>query len=116
MRAAIEKLKRKPESYRHKLALLTASGIMLVVVTLWATSNGFVGLPQRSSTVTQYDATRVYRGNSISIDDTPSPIENSKGALGAALSQFMEEWNSIKDSMANVFTPFISGIEVYQSK
>lgn len=54
--------------------------------------------------------------NVVSADLAPSPIENTKNVFGAAFGEIGQKYQEFKDSLANVFVPFITGIEVYQKK
>ncbi|HEY4515717.1 MAG TPA: hypothetical protein VJH67_00840 [Candidatus Paceibacterota bacterium] len=106
MRNTIHKLKQKSESYRHKVAFFTASALTLAVLVGWAGYRGFINMP--SGTVA-YEET-------LEIEVVPSPIQNSRNAFGAAFEKFIEQFDSFKESIANVLVPFMSGIEVYESK
>ena len=113
MRKTIENLRMKPESYRHKLAFFTATTISLIIFVGWAGSKSYIGLPNRE--VAYKPEQNVAAAASAKIE-TLSPFDNSINALKAAFSQFGDQYASLRESLSNVLVPFISGIEVYESK
>ena len=113
MRKTIEKLRRKPDSYKHKFAFFTATFISLIIFAGWAGSKGYIGLP--SGEVAYTPEQNVAAASSAKLE-VPSPFDNSMNAIKAAFGQFGEQYNSLKESLSNVLVPFISGIEVYESK
>lgn len=114
----IENLRRKPESYRHKIALFTSTTFSLIVFVAWASFNGFIGMPKSSvaeENPSQNTATVSEASLNLS-EEALSPLGNSKSALKAALDQFSAQFGVLKESLSNVLVPFMSGIEVYESK
>jgi hypothetical protein len=88
----------KPEAYRKKIALVSTVFIFMLIVGVWANVRGF-------------------GSDSAKLAVAPQ-IEEKKGdtAPTRALSRsFSESFNAFKESLASVFVPFITGIEVYES-
>lgn len=100
----------KPESYRHKVAFFTATTISLAIFFSWAGFKGYIGLPNGEIAYVEP------QNNTAAVISTPTPFDNSKNAFSAAMSQFSGQFSALKESLANVFVPFISGIEVYESE
>lgn len=113
MRAVIHKLYQRPESYRHKVAFFTSSIISLAIFVSWAGFKGYIGLPNGQVAYTPEQNVAALAATQT---EPASPFDNSINAFKAAFSQFGEEFESLKESLSNVFVPFISGIEVYESK
>ncbi len=117
----IYKLRERPESYRHKVAFFTAAALSLAIFISWAGAKGFISLPQGQVAYgpdiqnTSYQS-KLGTGQAAAVSEAPSPLDNSINALKTAFSQFGDGFNSLKESFFNVFVPFISGIEVYESK
>jgi hypothetical protein len=128
MRKIIEKLKQKPESYRHKVAFFTATVLSLAIFFSWAGAKGYIGMPDgmpeseityansNNGTVSNTSVQNTLAAREAVSVSASSPLDNSKNALSAAFSQFSEQFAAMKESLANVFVPFIGGIEVYESK
>lgn len=125
MRASIEKLKQKPESYRHKFALLTSAGFTLAVFMVWASYQGYIAVP-RPDSVVEYnsaDAGSLSTGNQIAgvseynaTNSAPSPLDNSKSMFESMFAEIGNTYNELTGSILDVLAPFVSGIEVYQSE
>lgn len=113
MLKTIYKLRERPESYRHKVAFFTATAISLIIFAGWAGSKGYIGLPNGQ---VAYEPEQNVAALAASQTEPASPFDNSMNAFKAAFSQFGEEFESLKESLSNVLVPFISGIEVYESK
>ncbi|MEK7062638.1 MAG: hypothetical protein AAB946_01235 [Patescibacteria group bacterium] len=113
MLKTIHKLREQPESYRHKVAFFTTTVISLAIFVSWAGFKGYIGLPNGQ---VAYEPEQNMAAILTSKTEAPSPFDNSINAFKAAFSQFGEEYNAIKESLSNVLVPFISGIEVYESK
>jgi hypothetical protein len=117
----IENLRMKPESYRHKVAFFTATALSLAIFVGWAGFKGYIGLPNGTVAYDKTAKSVPYQSKSVSgqtavVSEAPSPFLNSINALKAAFGQFGEQYDILKESLSNVFVPFISGIEVYESK
>lgn len=115
MSSTMDRLRAKPESYRHKLAFFTATFLSLVVFVGWAGFEGYIRLPngEVSYNESQQNIASVAASNSTNV---LTPFDNSKNALRATMEQFSKQFGILKESLSNVFVPFISGIEVYESK
>jgi len=114
MRATIEKLKQKPESYRHKFALFASAGFTVAVFMVWATSQGYMAVPRPGSTVEYNSGSQT--ASVSQYNSAPSPIDNSVSLFEGAVSEMGDKYNELKSSVLDVLAPFVSGIEVYQSE
>lgn len=110
----IENLRLKPESYRHKVAFFAATVLSFLIFVGWAGFKGYIALP--NGTVAYEPQAQNIAAVAGAKTEAPSPFDNSVSALKAAWSQFGDEYASLKESLSNVLVPFISGIEVYESK
>ncbi|MEK7117178.1 MAG: hypothetical protein AAB861_00190 [Patescibacteria group bacterium] len=113
MLKTIHKLREQPESYRHKVAFFTTTVISLAIFVSWAGFKGYIGFPEGQVAYTPEQNVAALTASQI---EPASPFDNSMNAFKAAFSKFGEEYNSLKESLSNVLVPFISGIEVYESK
>ena len=127
----LDNLLQKPESYRHKVAAGSAFGITLVIAAVWAFTNGFFGFGT-TTTVTRTEsgsqqliASAVASNSSVTAsaskttprksDNTAnSPLDNTKNAFGAAFGEIGKQFEGLKESLASVLVPFITGIDVYE--
>src|SRR5690349_15896105 len=103
----LEEIRKKPESSRRKIALGTSLGVMLLIVSVCAYNKGYFG----------YSTTTVVAEKTESIQETSTPdINKSKinTPLTLALDQIIKRYGELRDSIASVMVPFITGIDVYQ--
>lgn len=52
----------------------------------------------------------------IRAQEAPSPLENSKETLDGLFGSIVREYREFKDSVGAVLVPFVTGIDVYESK
>jgi hypothetical protein len=125
----LDKILEKPESYRHKVAAGSAFALTLMIAGVWAYTNGFFGFGT-TTTVTRSEsqqliASVIASDSSVSASATKtaprksdntanSPLDNTKNAFGAAFGEMGKKFDMLKESLASVLVPFITGIEVYE--
>ncbi len=100
----LEGLKQKPESFRQKVALSGAALISLLIFSGWFYSKGYFGYS--TTTATQNEVTEAP-------STAKSPLENTKVTFNSVFDQISREYQALKDSIASVLVPFITGIDVY---
>lgn len=108
----LEKLKQKPESHRHKVALGTSFLVTLLIAGVWAGQKGFFGFSEE--TVVTKNQVEVVDKNPVAKNQKEnSPLANTKNAFSAAFSEINVKYSEIKESMSSVIVPFMTGIDVY---
>jgi hypothetical protein len=100
----------KPEEHRNKWALGLAVVFSVLIFVSFAFYKGYLSF----GNIYQKSGNQV--ANVISADAAPSPIENTKQTFKAAFEEIDKQYQEFKNSMAAVFVPFITGIEVYERK
>jgi hypothetical protein len=99
------------ESYRQKWATGLAVSFSLVIFVGFAFYKGYLGF-ENSKSVVQKPTLEL--ASVVSAEKAPSPIDGSKQNLKSLLYEIDNQYQSFKDSLANVLVPFITGIEVYE--
>ena len=102
-------LKQKPEHVRHKIALGGAFLITLIIFVGWAFSKGFFGY----SNTTVVTETKIVEKT---ISQAKSPIGNTKSTFSSVFSGVSAQYDALKESVASVIVPFITGIDVYNKQ
>lgn len=59
---------------------------------------------------------KVQTANIVAAEVVPSPVENTKKTFQAAFEEIDKKYQEFKESLSDVFVPFITGIEVYERK
>lgn len=105
-----EKILNKPESYRKKLAVFSSLFIFMLVVGAWGNVRGFWSNSETNVTVsTEEKPSDTKQLILVSKTSSPTPIQAVRRSFSGVMSAF-------KESLASVFVPFITGIEVYNSE
>lgn len=107
----LEDLRQKPEHYRHKVALSGALVVTLMIFSGWAFSKGFFGFGEE--TILTKSEVGKEEVQTSSLSSSNSPVGNTKNAFSAAFEEIGRQYQAIKESMASVLVPFVTGIEVY---
>ncbi len=111
MRALLEKIRQKPETHKKGVALGLALALTLVISLGWAGQKGWLGEGSIAGSAQPAESRLVGK-----VVQPLSPIESSKRSLTSGLSGLRGLYASMRDSVASVFVPFITGIEVYERK
>src|SRR3989344_6611278 len=104
----------KSEEYRNRWALGLAVVCSVFIFTGWGFFTGFLSFGNNNQVVGQKSGSQT--AAVVSVKLVPTPIENTKETFKSAFSGIKEKYQEFKDSMADVFVPFITGIEVYENK
>ncbi|MFA6270205.1 MAG: hypothetical protein WC657_03295 [Candidatus Paceibacterota bacterium] len=98
----------KSEKHRNGWALGLSVGCSIFIFTSFAFYRGFLNFGEI------YVAPPKQVASVVSADLVPSPIQNTKKTFEAAFGEIGKKYQELTDSVATVFVPFISSIEVYQ--
>ncbi len=115
MQSFLEKIRQSSETHKQGVALGLSLVLTLVVAFGWAGQRGLIefsgdNLAQKASVAPSARAENPVSG------DLPTPLDQLKLSLGSAWSGLGEVYGSVRDSLAGVFVPFITGIEVYERR
>ena len=108
MRALLEKIRQQPETHKKGVALGLSLALTLVISLGWAGQRGWLN----NGEVAQAPKANQITSNTLAL----SPIQSSKKSLASGLSGLEGLYEAVKNSVASVFVPFITGIEVYERK
>lgn len=100
----------KPEEHRNKWALGLTVTLSVFIFISFAFYKGYLGFGN-DNVVSKNQVANV-----ISADLAPSPVQNTKETFGTAFEEIGKQYQEFKNSISNVFVPFITGIEVYERK
>ena len=108
----LDGLKKRPESTRRKIAFSLSLFISLLIFSGWALNKGYFGY---STTTVAQNSEGVLESSSSSTEapKVGSPLVNSESTFNSAFDQIKEQFNILKESLASVLVPFITGIDVY---
>lgn len=101
----------KPEESRGRWALGLTVAFTVVIFFSFALHEGFVSFGNKGKIAEQKKETQVAN---VASSKAPSPIESSKETFKAAFKEIGDQYTELKETILNVFVPFISGIEVYE--
>ena len=104
----------KSEEHRNKWAFGLTVICSIFIFTGWGFFSGFLNFGGGSELTKQ--ASKNQTAAVVSTKSVPSPIENTKNTFKSAFGGIKEQYQEFKNSMADVFVPFITGIEVYEKK
>ena len=104
----------KSEKHRNKWALSLAVVCSVFIFTGWGFFTGFLNFENNNQVVGQKSGSQT--AAVVSAKLVPTPIENTKETFKSAFGGIKEQYQEFKNSMADVFVPFITGIEVYEKK
>lgn len=108
-----ENLLKKPESYRKKAALATTLALFAIILFSWSFYEGLITFPDKE--ISGFPRDNLAASAALE-KEALSPMENISGAFDSVFKEFKNEYNALKESLESVFVPFISGIEVYESR
>lgn len=101
----------QPEEHRNKWALGLAIGCSVFIFIGWGFFTGFLSFRGDSKLVGSKSGSQT--AAVVSAKKVPSPVENTKNSFKSAFGEMKKQYQEFKDSMADVFVPFITGIDVY---
>lgn len=96
----------KSESHRRKIALASTFFIFMLIAGVWGNMRGFLG-----------NSTQVDEAPAITVEVArpAKPTKAIGNSFSGVLRELTKQFDSFKESLASVFVPFITGIEVYDS-
>lgn len=97
----------RPEAYRNKWAVGLATTLSLIIFLAFGFYKGYLNVQ---------NSNQIEKVAIVPAEKAPSPIENSKTVFGGILKDFKSKYTDLKESMASVFVPFITSIEVYDNQ
>lgn len=100
--------------YRNRWALGLSVVSSLFIFISFAFYKGYISLGNDSGQIIA--AEQKYSDQVASIVTPASPLQNTKETFEAAFNEINKQYQEFKDSLSNVFVPFISGIEIYERK
>lgn len=104
-------LQNKSESYRKKAALLTTVGLFSIIFISWAAYRGMISLPETIAFESD-----ISNEKNLGAIEAASPFESISAAFGSVFTELKSEYRALQESVSDVFVPFITGIEVYESR
>ncbi|MEK7642667.1 MAG: hypothetical protein AAB392_02625 [Patescibacteria group bacterium] len=113
MRALLQNIREKPEHHKRSVAFGLSLVLTFVVALGWL---GQKSLFDGSPSVAKNAKTEAKKQTASAIDSAPSPLESSKKSVSSGLNEVKEAYENLKESLADVLVPFITGIEVYERK
>lgn len=108
----IDKINKRDEEYRRKFALYTSLFVFVAIFSIWSFERGILDLNSDNSNISKKENT----GQLASVEATPSPLDSSKEVVDSVWSEISKSYEEFKESLSNVFVPFVTGIEVYERK
>jgi hypothetical protein len=99
------------EEHRNKWALSLAVVFSLFIFVGFAFYRGYININFGNNQRSTKNVASV-----VSAESAPSPLQNTKTTFKNAFDKIGEQYQQIKNSMANVLVPFVTGIEVYERK
>lgn len=102
----------QPEESRNRWAFGLATTFTILIFFSWMFYNGYMNFGGKG-TVAKEKKTNQVAAAAVSAQ---SPLENSKEVFKAAFKEIDSKYQEIKNSIANVLVPFVTGIEVYERK
>ena len=103
----------REESYRKRWALGLSIVLTVFIFVGFAFYKGYVGFGG-GNIARQKSASQA--ANVISAENVISPIQSAKETFGTVLGELGKQYEKFKESVSDVFVPFVSGIEVYEKK
>lgn len=100
------------EDYRNRWAFGLTVTCSILVLTSFVFYKGLVSFGGDQNLVNQNTQT----ASVIKAEDAPSPIESSKDTISGLFGTMIREYSDFKDSIGAVLVPFVTGIDVYESK
>jgi hypothetical protein len=101
----------KSEEHREKWALGLTVFFTAVIFFSWTLYKGYIDLGGSGTVVVKEEPKAL-----VATAAAPGPIENSKSTLRNAFDEFAKQYSDFKESVSSVIVPFITGIEVYESR
>lgn len=100
----------KGEDHRAKWAFGISLALSLFILVGFGFYKGYLNI--------NFGSGQMASAVSASTDSvkTLSPIDNSKKIIKSALRDVKKQYDALKDSVASVLVPFMSGVEVYQKE
>lgn len=108
----IDKINKRDEEYRRKFALYASLFVFVAVFGVWSLQRGILDLNSGRPDISKKENS----GQLASVEAAPSPLDSSKEVAGSVWSELNKSYNELKESLSNVFVPFVTGIEVYERK
>ena len=103
----LDELKKKPEATRRKVAFSVSLFVTLVIFSGWVYNKGYL----------DYDAPIIAQNSQETSEkqevSAPSPIENTTSSFDSIFAGIRIQYDALKESVAAVLVPFITGIDVY---
>lgn len=104
----------KGEEYRNKWALGFTIIIFLFIFTGFGFYKGYINLGNGEVMAQKKSSNQV--ANVVAADLAPSPFDNSKKTFSAAFDEIAKQYDLFKESVSAVLVPFVTSIDVYESK
>lgn len=102
----------QPEESRNRWAFGFATTFTVAIFFGWMFYSGYLSFGDKGTIAKEKNTNQV----AAAAVSAQSPLENSKGVFKAAFKEIDDKYHEIKDSIANVLVPFVTGIEVYERK
>lgn len=102
------------EPQKKAISVSLSSFFTIILIFFWMTDRGFIGSSNNLVQNTKNDP-KIEKTDNL-ITKKVSPLTSVKRVLGYGLDASKEVYTNIKDSVASVFVPFITGIEIYERK
>lgn len=107
----INKINKKEERHRRRIALFSSLFVFVLVFSIWSVNRGIIKIfPDNDTKISNTGSINLASVSAL------SPIESSQKTLSHFLRRLNNSYLEIKESLSNVFVPFITSIEVYQRK
>ncbi|PIR40199.1 MAG: hypothetical protein COV33_01045 [Candidatus Zambryskibacteria bacterium CG10_big_fil_rev_8_21_14_0_10_34_34] len=104
----------KSEEYRNRWALGLTVVCSIFIFIGWGFFTGFLSFRNDNQVIGQKSGSQT--ASVVSAKLVPTPIENTKNTFKSVFNGMKEQYKEFKDSMADVFVPFITGIDFYERK
>ena len=116
MYEVVEKIRGMKESHKRSISIFLSSFFTIIFIFFWMIDRGFVGKSNES--VENQSMAKVEKKEEIksTVSKNMSPMEVIKRSVYSSAKSSKEIYLNIKESMASVFVPFITGIEIYERK
>lgn len=96
-----------PRKRRERWALYLASISFIVIFLAFVFHKGYFDLNSSKSS---------NQMAGVAVNEIPSPIKNAKEIFIPTLGEITAKYRDLKDSLSDVFVPFITSIEVYERR
>ncbi len=103
----------EPYYKRERWALGMTIFLSTLIFVSFAFYKGFINIDGKKVAL---DESFVSDQNVASAVIAPSPLDNSKEFLSKIFDEFNSQYKDLKESLYNVFVPFVTGIDVYEIK